>query len=363
MPNPNYLLGFRAPQIDNPIDVENRVNEMKSGRLRNALADMEMARMQEAEAYAQSPEGMASKQREKVIALNEARNRFINDNLGDVVDQPSLDYFVDSVRNTFGEEPPEQFKVYGEHIEKIKQSRGIGPKPQNQGMPFYLSPDGTTVVDRRTGALISTGQRRLPAGATLDAGGNIVAAPPTGSRNVFDADGNLLRQDPLPGSKQYRADIDKYASDEKTAKLAAASDASLQRQINDLLANKEGMAGIFGLVDSWTPNLKKSSIRAQTQFNTIKDLMQTSGMKELRMSAGSPGSMTEAEWPKMEAAFGALAQATSEEDAVAALQEIQHYSSMIKNVAQSGFETEWKDSQYWKQPSAPAGGDYSGLWK
>jgi hypothetical protein len=200
--------------------------------------------------------------------------------------------------------------------EKLKGLTGrLNPQPQPKPMSEY-----------ERGRLDYL-NRQSPA----QGGGDYQPKPAPGMRNKFNESGELLAQEPIQGSKQYRVDMDKYSKDKLTAKYSDMSAKNISKQVDDLLLNVKGMEGAFGILDSRLPSFREDTVKAETQLNTLKNLLQTTGMQNLKAVASSPGAMSEAEWPKLEAAFGALGRATTVEDAKLALADIKNYSDKKEN--------------------------------
>jgi len=122
------LMG-RGVQLPNPIENAMAGQKLQAGQMQNALAMQEYQQMQ-------SPEYQQRKQEKQGMEDNSMQIKFLQDNLGAVVDQPSLDDFNAKMEGIFKKPAPPQFQVYGDgkHIDAIKQNYGI-TKQQKQVNP------------------------------------------------------------------------------------------------------------------------------------------------------------------------------------------------------------------------------------
>jgi hypothetical protein len=178
-----------------------------------------------------------------------------------------------------------------------------------------------------------------------------------GFRRVRDpATGEVMRDEAMPGSAPYQKLKGQYAQ-ETAAVTNATADADNLIARADALIKHPGLPANFG-VRSYIPNVRGTDAgSAETLLNELKDSMQLAGFSQLRSTSGSPGAMTEKEWPKLEAAISKLQNASNVEDAKTALGQIKIYAERIKNVSGNAYKTEWGGSQFDRETSAqPAGG-------
>lgn len=135
MTNPNYLLQFRGVDIEDPMSRQSRLNEMRTGQVRNALADLQLAQLQEEQAYAKSPQAMQKKARAERLAANEEQQQYVKDALmsGRVTPQTWNDFGAE-LEGEFGPGYGGVFaQPYSPDNEKMVLDRlGIGPKAQKE---------------------------------------------------------------------------------------------------------------------------------------------------------------------------------------------------------------------------------------
>jgi len=166
-----------------------------------------------------------------------------------------------------------------------------------------------------------------------------------GYQRVRDARTGEVRDMPIPGSAPDIKLRGQHAQD-YSAVTNASENADKLIARAEKLAKHSGLSGNFGL-RGYAPNVRGSdAANAAVLLEELKDSMQLAGFQELRSSAGSPGAMTEKEWPKLEAAVAKLQNASDVETARAALADIATYGRRIKNVAQTAYQNEWGGTPY-----------------
>ena len=149
----------------------------------------------------------------------------------------------------------------------------------------------------------------------------------------------------IPGTSTYQTLKSKEADDRGVLQNTVPMLGKNAEQIDTLLTSP-GFDSIFGLVASRTPNVMPNARAAQAQLEQVIGAMQTTGMQLQRSTAGSAGSMTEKEWPKMEAYLNQVKQATDPETARNALKMAQLSYKRMQDVAKEHYQNEWANSQF-----------------
>jgi hypothetical protein len=85
------------------------------------------------------------------------------------------------------------------------------------------------------------------------------------------------------------------------------------------------------------------------KIESLKSDLKTAGLKAIR-AGGSPGQITEREWPIMEQLIDSLHPLMGEENAKTVLQNIQARLERVEDMAKETYTTEWSETQYFKQP-------------
>jgi hypothetical protein len=176
---------------------------------------------------------------------------------------------------------------------------------------------------------------------------------PAGFENITDDQGRVIEQRPIVGSKQYRVDSDKHANDFAVLDATKSGTAALNTKIDNLLRNEEGLKGATGLRGA-IPNIPGSdAAKAEIAIAELRDAIQMEGMSRMRSTAGSAGSMTEREWPKLEAKLQRLDTAQGYDEIVKAAKEVREGLKEFDSLAERKYNTEWAGSQYQKNAPPP----------
>ena len=158
-------------------------------------------------------------------------------------------------------------------------------------------------------------------------------------------EGDEWKAELIKGTPQYQKARSQYASDQAAVTGASSTADDLIKKAEKLKTHR-GLEGVFG-IEGVFPNIPGGEAAgAETLMEELKNTMQLAGFQALRASTGSPGVMTEREWPKMEASIRLLGKATNVKEAQDALDDIKMYAERIKKQAQKGFDDEWQGSQF-----------------
>lgn len=166
-----------------------------------------------------------------------------------------------------------------------------------------------------------------------------------GFKRVRDPATGEIRDEAIVGSAPYQKTKGQFAQ-ETAAVTNATADADTLIDRVEKLKEHPGLESNFGL-RGYVPNIRGTQAAdAANMLEELKNSMQLAGFQALRSTTGSPGAMTEREWPKLEAAITMLQNATSVDQAKKALSNVETYAKRIKNVATESYKTEWGGSQF-----------------
>jgi hypothetical protein len=131
---------------------------------------------------------------------------------------------------------------------------------------------------------------------------------------------------------------------------------SIESQIDNLLKNTKGLQAISGLSAN-LPNIRPDARNAQATLEYLRSRAATEALQAMRdasKTGGAVGQVTEKEWPRLESAFGSLAQSQTYEQLVENLKNLKDAMSSIKgNVRRSFEDTYGTDEQAGKVPLTP----------
>lgn len=171
-----------------------------------------------------------------------------------------------------------------------------------------------------------------------------------GFRRIKDKLTGTVVDEAIPGSAPYQKLKGQYAQ-ETAAITNATADADTLIERSKTLQSHPGLKGVFG-ISGYFPSIKGGDAgQAEALLEEIKNSMQLAGFQQLRSSVGSPGAMTEKEWPKLEAAISQLQNSTDLAGAKQALRNIETYAQRIKNVSNTAYKNEWSGSQFKRELS------------
>jgi hypothetical protein len=254
-------------------------------------------------------------------------------------------------RNQFPKDSPE-WNSYTNAIRKESETpQQITPRivmPRQERM--------VAVIDTATNAPIYVPASEAVGMPAVRGDGEAPPKAQPGTRVFKDEAGNW-QSELIPNQPAWQKAKSQYAQD-TAAVTNAVADADKLSQRAEALAKHPGLAGNFGM-RGYAPNVRGTdAANAEVLLSELKDSMQLAGFGALRSTSGSPGAMTEKEWPKLEAAIAKLQNASDVDQARSALADISLYAKRIKSVASSAYDNEWSGSQFANQNSAPVqGGD------
>jgi hypothetical protein len=132
---------------------------------------------------------------------------------------------------------------------------------------------------------------------------------------------------------------------------------SIISQTDNLLKNTKGLKAVTGL-SSKLPNIRGEARDAQATLEYLKSRAATEALQAMRdasKTGGAIGQVTEREWPRLESAFGSLAESQTYEQFNANLRNLKRaMQEFQKNVRSSFVDTYGTDEQAGKEPMTPA---------
>ncbi|HJS82871.1 MAG TPA: hypothetical protein VJ742_08580 [Nitrososphaera sp.] len=160
----------------------------------------------------------------------------------------------------------------------------------------------------------------------------------------------------IPGSDIYITQSGKHAKDLESLNAVKETTRGASEKIAFILDPKREDAfkssfGLSTIVGSkyWT----EESRNVMAKIDSLKSDLKTAGLKAIR-AGGSPGQITEREWPIMEQLIDSLNPLMGEENAKTVLQNIQSRLERIEGMSKETYDAEWSQTQYYK-PSKSSG--------
>ena len=167
------------------------------------------------------------------------------------------------------------------------------------------------------------------------------------------------KQTPIPGGPAWRELSSKHADDLQRlgafGEIADASRATIER-ILDPKKEKTGFNSNFGgynaaLITQHMPGAVPTFGETQNVRNDLENLksnLKAQGASLMRGVGGSPGSITEREWPILEKMIESLSPLMEEKDAREALGRISQRFEGMKQRSMSNYKGEWGDTPFFK---------------
>lgn len=171
------------------------------------------------------------------------------------------------------------------------------------------------------------------------------AAPGT---RVYQENGEW-KTEVLKGSPQWQNLKSKEATDRAfTQNIVPTFDKNAD-QINELI-NHPGFENIFGRLGSIESlDVKADTRNARSKLAQITGAMETAGMQLQKSTAGSAGSMSEREWPKMQTYLNVVKTTSDPTEAKEALKRAAEVYERMRNIALESYQNEWAGGQFGDQ--------------
>ena len=163
--------------------------------------------------------------------------------------------------------------------------------------------------------------------------------PPPGHR--YTADGSALERTPGgPAEQKFRADMaeDRAALDSGLSAIDATI-SNIDTLIGtDTKPEHPGLKAITGSIDSKTPTFFQDSQDAENIAEGLKSQASIQGLGNVRASSGSIGSLTQAEWPRLESLLVNLQQSQGTKQYADNLKKYRAELAIVKRRLQSKFK-------------------------
>lgn len=121
-----------------------------------------------------------------------------------------------------------------------------------------------------------------------------------------------------------------------------------EQQIDKLL-QAPGLDNITGPVAGRTLNLTGSATNAQSLLESLKSMISVQELQRMRdasKTGGAVGNVTEKEWPRLEAQWGALQQAQTTDEFKKRLQDVRETMRRMQSNARQAYETTYGKLDY-----------------
>jgi hypothetical protein len=171
------------------------------------------------------------------------------------------------------------------------------------------------------------------------------------------------RVEEVPGSKLYNAR--NKAHTETLTKVKGVEDkvGSGVKRVDDILSdkNKDAFEGNFGGYSAYASRLLSGpNSDMRVKLDQFKSDMASAGLELIRQG-GSIGQMTEKEWPIVEGLIGRIDPVMSVPEARALFKEIRTRFSNIIQTANDLYDSEWADTQFYKEREGESKPDPLGI--
>lgn len=211
-------------------------------------------------------------------------------------------------------------------------------------------------------------QREKAAAGASKVYANSNPAPPAGYRNVYDNDGNLLYQEPVPGGPAEReakeaaleaagADAKRSEGDRQTRIKLGTTLRSMNDNIKEIEDGGWPVLGPIGALSRFIPGTAASDFGVNTnQITDAAALQEISEMRQNSPTGGAVGSLTDGERVALGQARTAISTAQSEE---AYLKAIKNYRNVMLDIAYKGsdWEIDEETGEVIVTPKIEGGGD------
>ena len=291
----------------------------------------------------------------KQLEQERARLEDMHSLLASVKDQPSLDMALQAAQ-TRGYDVSQTPRVFGPEFQQYQQmaiSDVLGVKGK---IEMDLKEDEKIraerklgIDERRASAAETTAQaalRRAEAAERRAEEGPPVKLKP-GERMTPEG-----KVEAIKGSDLYIAQSGKHAKDLEALDAVKETTRGASEKIAFILDPKkeDAFKSNFGLSTlTGSKYFTEESRNVMAKIESLKSDLKTAGLKAIR-AGGSPGQITEREWPIMEQLIDSLHPLMGEENAKTVLQNIQARLERVEDMAKETYSTEWSETQYFKKP-------------
>jgi hypothetical protein len=244
----------------------------------------------------------------------------------------------------------QQARLLQDQLEMFSRAK----TPETAKLADRFVPVGRLVFDRETQQYISPSQAQLAQSqersAGGGAGGGTRAAPagkaPSGYRFTPTGDLEAIPGGPAAaGPNLTPKDIQKREASLPQARQAVSTVSNTMSVIGEtvdrLLANKDGLNGVTGLVSGRTPGITDASRQAEADINQLKNLAFIQGITELRNASktgAGVGNVSNKEGDRFENLKASLERTQSYNSMVDALKRLKSQSEFTKQSLKEAFD-------------------------
>jgi hypothetical protein len=246
----------------------------------------------------------------------------------------------------------QQAKLLQDQLEMFSRAK----TPETAKLADRFVPVGRLVFDRETQQYISPSQAQLAQSqersAGGGAGGGTRAAPagkaPSGYRFTPTGDLEAIPGGPAaagPGPNLTPKDIQKREASLPQARQAVSTVSNTMSVIGEtvdrLLANRDGLNGITGLIGGRTPGITDASRQAEADIDQLKNLAFIQGITELRNASktgAGVGNVSNKEGDRFENLKASLDRKQSLNDMIDALKRLKSQSEFTRQSLKEAFD-------------------------
>lgn len=224
-------------------------------------------------------------------------------------------------------------------------------RPERQD-PTALMQNVEFIMQRNPGMPFEQALQAAKSGQVINVNGQ-APSPATGYRNVFDDQGRLVAQEPIPGGP-----VDTEQRQSRQAQQQATQAQEQQQQTTDNVVVNQTRAlrammdngGLFDLPEAGIAgnllgklNLSQEAVDFGNRLTTLKGMVafdQLAKMREASPTGGALGSITERELSTLAAQLGSLEQTSSPElirETLSLLETVMRKADAYPNASQFGF--------------------------
>lgn len=243
-------------------------------------------------------------------------------------------------------------KTVGNAIYLPGEGRFVTPAQREQpaGAPVAVMQNGQPVYVSREQALgmtpFTAPAIKMMGGGSAPAKGAGMPKAPVGYRYTETGDLEAIPGGPAAvGSNLTPKEIQKREASLPQARQAVSTVSNTMSVIGEtvdrLLANKDGLNGITGLVGGRTPGITDAARQAEADLDQLKNLAFIQGITELRNASktgAGVGNVSNKEGDRFENLKASLARTQSYNDMVGALKRLKSQSEFTKQSIKEGFD-------------------------
>lgn len=230
-----------------------------------------------------------------------------------------------------------------EAIKQRLESMYRKPEKIDEGSPVTVMQSGKPVtIMSKSGRIVG---EAVPSKALVNISTNEPPPKVSPGTRVW-REGGEWKTEVMKGTPQWQALKSKEATDRSFVQNIVPT---LKKNVTDIenLTKHEGFDNIFGRIGSIESlDLLPSTREARAKLDQVVGAMETAGMQMQRSTAGSAGTMTEKEWPKMQTYLNLVKTASTPEQAKEALRNAASSYERMQEVGKESYMNEWGGGQF-----------------